>query len=160
MKRLIIRSVLVLLYVSLLVLMLITGKRHTVLIDNKDDPNGLFGAINGMEVRIDSLESAEYYPGDRDKAVVKGQRHRIKVTLFDDEQVIEREFRIPLNQDMVLLSVPKMLSGIEPFIEPFTVQLEQASMDQTANQNEGHQQFGSDAEGLPLEMGEPTTETP
>lgn len=155
MKRIIIRSALGLLYVLLLVLMLVTGKRHTILIDNKADPNGSFGAINGMSVQIDALEAAEYYPGDRDKALVKGQRHHIKVELFDDEKVIERDFRIPLNQDMVLLSVPKMIAGIEPFIEPFTVQLEQASMDQTATQNEGHQQFGSDAEGLPLDMNTP-----
>ncbi|AEJ18703.1 DUF6672 family protein [Gracilinema caldarium] len=160
MKRIIIRSALGLLYVLLLVLMLVTGKRHTILIDNKADPNGAFGAINGMSVQIDALEAAEYYPGDRDKAVVKGQRHRIRVELFDDEKVIERDFRIPLNQDMVLLSVPKMLAGIEPFIEPFTVQLEQASMDQTAAQNERHQQFGSDAEGLPLDMNTPAQPAP
>jgi hypothetical protein len=155
MKRIMIRSALALLYVALLALMLVTGKRHTILIDNKADPNGAYGAINGMSVQIDTLESAEYYPGDRDKAVVKGQRHHIKIELFDDEKVIERDFRLPLNQDMVLLSVPKLVAGIEPYIEPFTVQLEQAGMDQTANQSQEHQQFGTDAEGLPLDMGNP-----
>lgn len=152
MRRIIIRSALGLLYVALLVLMLVTGKRHTILIDNKADPDGAYRAINGMSVQIDVLESAEYYPGDRDKAVVKGQRHRITVELFDDEKVIEREFRIPLNQDMVLLSVPKMIAGIEPFIAPFTIQLEQTGMDNTATQNEGPQQFGSDADGVPLDL--------
>ncbi|WP_304225999.1 DUF6672 family protein [Gracilinema caldarium] len=156
MKKTLIRSALVFVYVLLLVLMLVTGKRHTILIDNKDAADGSYEAINGMSVQIDNLESAEYYPGDRDKALVKGQRHRIKIELFDDEKVIEREFRVPFGQDMVLLSVPKLVAGIEPFIEPFTVKLEQASQDSGAMQDQEHQQFGTDAEGIPLESGSPS----
>lgn len=155
MKRVIIRSSLVVVYILIMVLMLVSGKRHTILIDNKDDPNGAYEAINGMSVQIDNLESAEYYPGDRDKALVKGQKHHIKVELFDDEKVVEADFTVPLNQDMVLLSVPKMVAGMEPFIEPFTVQLEQAGQEDLPVLEQEHQQFGTDAEGLPLDLSDP-----
>lgn len=159
MKKTLIRSALAAAYVLLLILMLVTGKRHTILIDNKDAADGTYEAINGMSVQIDNLESAEYYPGDRDKALVKGQRHRIKIELFDDEKIIEREFRVPFGQDMVLLSVPKLVAGIEPFIEPFTVKLEQASQDASPLQEQEHQQFGTDAEGLPLDQEPPLEST-
>lgn len=154
-RRWLARSILLAVYIGLMVLMLVSGKQHTILIDNKDDPLGSYEAIDGMSVQIDNLESAEYYPGDRDRAVVQGQRHRIRVELFDDERVIEREFSVPFNQDMVLLSVPRLVSGMEPFIEPFTVQLEQARDDTANTQETEHQQFGTDAAGIPLDLTAP-----
>ena len=76
-RSLIARSILLALYIAIMVLMVITGRRHTILIDNKDAPDGSYTAIDGMEVRINNQEALEYYPGDRDKAVVQGQRHKI-----------------------------------------------------------------------------------
>jgi len=125
--KLLVRSILVVVYVAILVLMLLTGKRHTILIDNKDAEDGSYQAIDGISVQIDKQESAEYYPGDRDKATVNGQKHSIKVEIFSDGKIVESTFAIPLMQDMVLLSVPKLVAGIEPYTIPFTIQLEQAS---------------------------------
>jgi hypothetical protein len=104
-----------------MVLMILTGRRHTILIDNKDAADGSYRAINGMEVSIDKQESSEYYPGDRDKAMVQGQKHTIKVNIFDDNKTIEQSFTVPLWNDMTIISVPKMVAGIEPWIEPFTM---------------------------------------
>ena len=141
--KVLVRSILILLYVALLVLMLLTGKRHTILIDNKDAEDGSYLAIDGMSVQIDKLESAEYYPGDRDRALVNGQKHTIRVEIFADSKVIESSFTVPLGQDMVLLSVPKLISGIEPYIVPFSIQLEQASAPD-AGPPQG-MQFGGDS---------------
>ena len=147
--KVLVRSILILLYVALLVLMLLTGKRHTILIDNKDAEDGSYLAIDGMSVQIDKLESAEYYPGDRDRALVNGQKHTIRVEIFADSKVIESSFTVPLGQDMVLLSVPKLISGIEPYIVPFSIQLEQASAPD-AGPPQG-MQFGGDTVPPPEE---------
>lgn len=125
--KLLVRSILVAVYIAILVLMLLTGKRHTILIDNKDAEDGSYLAIDGMSVQIDKQESSEYYPGDRDRALVNGQKHTIKVEIFSDSKVIESSFTVPLGQDMVLLSVPKLVAGVVPYIVPFSIQLEQAS---------------------------------
>jgi hypothetical protein len=125
-KRLIVRSALIAVYVALLVLMLLLGKRHTILIDNKEAEDGSYAAIDGMSVQIDSLESAEYYPGDRDKAVVMGQRHKIKVEIFADSKVVEQSFTVPFGQEMLILSVPKLVAGITPYVETFVAPTESA----------------------------------
>ena len=152
-RKLLVRSILVAAYIALLVLMLLTGKRHTILIDNKDAEDGSYLAIDGMSVQIDKQESSEYYPGDRDKALVNGQKHRIKVELFSDGKIVESSFTLPLGQDMVLLSVPKLVAGISPYIEPFTVQLEQASAPDAGPLQST--QFGGDTPPNP-EEGPPT----
>ena len=150
-RKTVVRAVLGVAYAAVLVLMLVTGRQHTVLIDNADAPDGSFAAVDGMAVQVNRLESAEYYPGDRDKAMVKGQKHRIKVEIFNEGKVEERAFRVPFGQDMVILSVPKMLAGIDPWIEPFSVRQAQPE-DSGGNQS---MQFGGDAvppaEGLPAE---------
>jgi len=140
-KRLIVRSALVAVYVALLVLMLLMGKRHTILIDNKEAEDGSYAAIDGMSVQIDSLESAEYYPGDRDKAVVNGQRHTIKVEIFAESKVVEQSFTVPFGQDMLILSVPKLVAGITPYVETFVPPTESA----VAADSSQPQEFGGDA---------------
>ncbi|MCE1207275.1 MAG: hypothetical protein LWX00_07695, partial [Spirochaetia bacterium] len=78
-KKFIIRAILVAAYILLGILMVYSGKRHTILIDNKDAEDGTYQAIDGMSVQVDNLEAGEYYAGDRDKAVVKGQKHVIRI---------------------------------------------------------------------------------
>jgi len=141
-RRVLIRAGLILVYVLLLALMILSGRRHTILIDNKDASDGMYPAINGMEVSIDNLESAEYYPGDRDKAIVQGQKHSIKVTVFDTNETLEKTFTVPLWSDMMIISVPKMVAGIEPWIEPFTI-AEQIQEAQEAAPLEGEMSFQS-----------------
>ncbi|VBB39762.1 conserved hypothetical protein [uncultured Spirochaetota bacterium] len=152
-RSLIARSILLALYIAVMLIMVITGRRHTILIDNKDAPDGSYMAIDGMEVQIDNQEALEYYPGDRDKAVVQGQRHKIKVDMFMEGREFEASFRIPFGQDMILLSVPKLAAGIEPYFEPFTV-LESIASDAA---NEAPTSFGADSP-VGLEEGPPVPE--
>jgi hypothetical protein len=139
----IVRSILACVYLGLIVLMVVSGRQHTVLIDNADAPDGSYTAIEGMAVQVNKLESSEYYPGDRDKAVVQGQRHKIKVELFMEGRTEERAFRVPFGQDMVIIYVPKLLAGQEPWLEPFSINQQQQS---TAAEDQGNQsmQFGGD----------------
>ncbi len=141
-RRLFVRGSLIAVYIFLMVLMVFIGRRHTILIDNKDAPDGSYSAINGMEVSIDRLESTEYYPGDRDKALVQGQRHTIKINIFDNNQTIEKTFTVPLWSDMMIISVPKLVAGIEPWIEPFTV-AEQIEAAQESGPPAGEMSFQS-----------------
>ena len=123
--------------------MLFRSKSHTILIDNADAPDGSYTAIEGMAVQINKLESSEYYPGDRDKAIVQGQRHTIKVELFMEGRTEERNFRVPFGQNMLIIYVPKLLANQEPWLEPFTIQQQQQS---NAAEDQGNQsmQFGGD----------------
>lgn len=121
-RRLLIRLGLILLYFCLAIFILFNGRGHTLLIDNKDADDGSYEAVEGMEVSINSKESAEYWPGDRDKEFIQGQKHKIRVEFFDEElPAFETSFTVPFYVDMLILSVPKMLAGIEPFIEPFVI---------------------------------------
>ncbi|MDD3981227.1 MAG: hypothetical protein RBT72_05600 [Spirochaetia bacterium] len=147
------RAILLVLYIAIMVIMVLSGRRHTILIDNKDAPDGSYMAIDGMEVQINNLEALEYYPGDRDKAVVQGQRHKIRVDMFMEGREFETTFRIPFGQDMILLSVPKLAAGIEPFFEPFTVLESMAS----EAANEAPLSFGGDSP-VALEEGPPAPE--
>ncbi|OQB98128.1 MAG: hypothetical protein BWX81_00610 [Spirochaetes bacterium ADurb.Bin110] len=143
--RLIIRASLLVIYVFLIVVMIHSGRRHTILIDNKDAHDGSYIGIDGMEVSIDNQEPLEYYRGDRDKAVVQGQKHTIKVELFDDGRKIEKTFAVPLWTDMVIIFVPKLVNGIEPWLEPFTVaeQLEESQESISPDEEMSFQSIGS-----------------
>ena len=149
-KKLLIRAMLLVVYVGLLALMLLTGKQHTILIDNKDAEDGSYLGVSGMAVQIDRLESAEYYPGDRDMAIVKGQKHKIKVEVFSEGKTIEKNFTVPYGQGMLLLSVPKMLANIEPWMEPFVVEQEQPAEGET--NLSGSMSFGADSPITPDEV--------
>ncbi len=149
-KKFIIRALLVAAYILLGILMVYSGKRHTILIDNKDAEDGSYQAIDGMSVQVDNLEAAEYYAGDRDKAVVKGQKHVIRIELFNEEKKIEKSFTVPFGNEMLILSVPKLVNNIEPFIEPFTALMEQNS--QVEAQTPDQQHFGSDMSGEQIDM--------
>jgi hypothetical protein len=119
-RRLLVRGGLVIVYVVLVGLFFVLGKSHSLLIDNKSLADGSAEAIDGVLVSVDGREALELYSGDRDIALLKGQRHSISVELITGERVVDkRRFALPIDTDMLLLSVPKLVAGQEPFIEPF-----------------------------------------
>lgn len=120
-KKIIARSILVVLYILLVVVMFLTGRTHTILLDNKGDPDGAYKAVKGMEVRVDSGEPVEFMKGDRDKFPVKAQKHTIDIEFFDGSDPVSFTVTIPVSYDYVLLSIPKYLAGIEPYMEEFDI---------------------------------------
>ncbi|HPB41394.1 MAG: hypothetical protein EWM48_02715 [Sphaerochaeta sp.] len=95
------------------------GRQHTVLIDNNTvTRDGVeLQALKLVEVQVGKKgEVLEMTPRIRDKAVVVGQRHTVKVVYTDaswNEHVHELSFRIPLMQNMVLISLPALMKNPE-----------------------------------------------
>ncbi len=118
-RRLLVRGGLVVAYVFLVGLFFVTGKGHTVLVDNKDAADGSAVGINGALVSIDGREALEQYPGDRDIVLLKGQRHRVRIQLPSGEPPIEMSLALPLNTDMLLLSIPKLVAKQAGYLEEF-----------------------------------------
>jgi hypothetical protein len=118
-RRLLVRLGLVAVYVLLVALAFVLGKGHTLLIDNKDLADGSERAIDGILVSVDGRDALELYAGDRDMVQLKGQRHRITVEGISGGEKVEASFRLPIDADMLLLSVPKLVGRQEPYIEVF-----------------------------------------
>jgi hypothetical protein len=118
-RRSVIRAGLVAVGVGLAVLAFVLGRGHTILLDNKDAEDGSVSAFDGVLVTVDRQEELEMYLGDRLAATVTGQSHRITIEDFNGDTVVEKKIRVPLGQDMVLVSIPKLAAGIEPAFVPF-----------------------------------------
>jgi hypothetical protein len=118
-RRLFVRLGLVICYFGLATLMFVLGKGHTVIVDNKGAEDGSYSAIDGVMVSVDGLEPLEMYSGDRDKAVLKGQSHKLIIETISSGEKVEKRVSLPIDQDLLILSIPKLVAGIEPAIEPF-----------------------------------------
>jgi hypothetical protein len=116
-RRWLFRGTLALLWAALGVGIFIGYRGHTLLVDNKDQPNA--PAPRLVAVTVDKGKSSEYALGDRDIVSVGGIKHRVTLEFFDSTPPVSAEFSLPLMQDMFILSVPKVIAGIEPFVEPF-----------------------------------------
>ncbi len=117
-RRVLVRAALLAAGVVLAAASFVLGKGHTILLDNKDVEGGAAEAIDGLVISVNGGEEIELYPGDRDKAVVMGQRHRVVVETMDGVRV-ERTIRLPIGRDMLLLSIPMLVAGKEPVLTPF-----------------------------------------
>ncbi|MBQ9539570.1 MAG: hypothetical protein IJU95_09890 [Treponema sp.] len=115
----IVRSVLAVTYILLAVSMFVTGRSHTVLIDNHSVEDGSVKAIKGMTVTVNHNPPSEFMKGDRDKFTVKGQKLSIKVQSFDGSIDSVYTLKIPLREDNVLVSVPKLTAGLDGAMEKF-----------------------------------------
>jgi len=136
-RRIAVRSVLVAVYIGLTALVFILGKGHTVIVDNKDAEDGSAPAIDGVMVAVDRQEALELYSGDRDKAVVMGQSHTVTIEDINAGTKIQKRIRLPIGEEILLLSVPKLAAGLEPAVVPF-VALQEAppAEDSDAETNE------------------------
>lgn len=131
-RRTAVRAALVLAFLGLMVLVYVQGKGHTILIDNKDSADGAYKAFEDVRVAVDKLPDSEYLAGDRDMAKVVGQVHKITVDKQDGSAKIVKTIRIPLGADTVLLSLPKLVAGAEPYLEPFNVKVESSAEEDAA----------------------------
>ena len=120
-RSFIIKSVVIVVYVLLAICMFVTGRSHTVLIDNKAAEDGSYKAIKSMTVTVNHNAPSEFMKGDRDKFTVKGQTVKLKVQSFDGMIDEVYTLKIPMKQDTVLISVPKLTAGIEGAMEPFSL---------------------------------------
>ncbi len=114
-----VRAAIAVLYILLALCMFVTGRTHTVLIDNHGAEDGSYKAIKNMTVTVNRNAPSEFMKGDRDKFTVKGQKLVIKVESFDGSIDDVYTLKIPLKEDNVLVSIPKLASGIDDAMEHF-----------------------------------------
>jgi len=130
-RRLVVRAVLAVLYLALVVFIFVNGREHTILLDNKSAADGSAQAFRRVKVYVDNRPPVELFARDRDMVKVLGQRHRIRIEAQEGAKRLETEFTVPLTDNMILVSVPRMAAGFDDFWEPFVVVYERPKSDDT-----------------------------
>jgi hypothetical protein len=118
-RKLVIRLALVLAWILLGTLLFIFNRGHTLLVDNRNLQDQNIRAPDMINVSIDGSYPLEFFRGDRDRYNVGGTNHRIRIEFSDGASPFEGTFKLPIKDDMYIISVPKMINGIEPFVEVF-----------------------------------------
>jgi hypothetical protein len=118
-RRLIIRSALVAVWILLGAVLFVFFRGHPMLLDNRNIQDLDIRAPDLINVSIDGGPFLEFFRGDRDRYRLSGSNHRIYVEFSDGTPPFAGTFVLPLKDDMYLLSVPKMMRGIEPYVEVF-----------------------------------------
>lgn len=116
-RRMLVRGILIVVYAGLMMVAFVFGKGHTVLLDNKDSEDGTVKAFEEVTVSVDGQEPIDFMSGDRDIAKVRAQWHSIEITVNGQKSV--KKFTVPLGLETALLSIPKIVAGIEPALIPF-----------------------------------------
>jgi hypothetical protein len=130
-RRLLTRTVLLVLYIALAVFIFVNGREHTILLDNKSAADGSVQAFRRVKVVVDNLPPVELFARDRDMVKVLGQKHRIRIETQEDSVRLEAEITVPLTDNMILVSVPRMAAGLGDFWEPFVIVYERPKSDDT-----------------------------
>ena len=120
-RRRIIMAALVILWIGLGVVIFVTSRGHSILIDNRNVETLQLRAPDMIKVTLDK-KSIDIYRGDRDIIDVGGGRHRILVEYSDGTPPFETTFSLPLGPDMYILYIPKMINNIEPYFEEWRPQ--------------------------------------
>lgn len=118
-RRTVVRIVLVALYVALIAFVFVGGKGHTLLVDNKNVPEANLKAFDLVKITVDNLKPAEETKGDRDMFKISGQRHKIVIEVPGDPKKIVKYITVPMGTEIVLISLPKLAAGVEPYFETF-----------------------------------------
>jgi len=132
-RRALVRAGLVVLYVALVALSFVGGKSHSVLVDNRDVEADGLTAFGYVTVGVDRQETQELMPGDRVMFKVKGQKHRISLEVEGQEGKAVKELVLPIGEEMVVVSLPRLAKGFEPAWETF-VPLKTAPVAQEADE--------------------------
>ena len=135
-RRLFIRLALVLVWIGLGVLLFVLNRGHSLLVDNRNVEDPSLRAPDLITVIVNKSKPLEFFRGDRDIFKVKGSPQRIRIEFSDGNPPFETTFKLPIWPDMYLLSVPKMINGIEPYFEVFHTQPEFRSDDDELPQPE------------------------
>jgi hypothetical protein len=129
-RRLLIRLALVAVWIGLGVFLFVMYRGHTQLVDNRNVEAPLRQAPDLIKVTVDKRKALEFFRGDRDIFELGGGVHRIYIEFSDGTPPFEKRFKLPSAQDMFILSIPKMINGIEPYYEVFFTQQESRSSEE------------------------------
>jgi len=109
-RRLLVRIALIVVWALFIAVIFIFGKGHTLILDNKDAEDGSVKAFESLSVSVDGQDPIDLQAGDRDMAKVRAQSHKVEVTVKDGQKVV-KAIHVPLNEEVVLLSIPKLMAG-------------------------------------------------
>ena len=134
-----IRIAAIVLVILLGVLMFFIGKQHTILIDN--NRAGDIKALDYFEVSVDGSPLLDMAPMLREQFVVTGQKHTITIQWEDEASgqmlAVNVNVRIPLGQDMMLMSVPTFMADMQQpqsvWLTPFESMATPSSSDPADN---------------------------
>lgn len=110
------RMILVLAIIAFSLVLLFTGKGHTLLLDNKAMTIGGVDhqPLTVVTVSVDGKKPVTLRAGERDLVQVKGVGHTI--TVQADGTEVTRKFSLPF-EDMFLSSMPALVTGTEVWFE-------------------------------------------
>ncbi|MDR2730588.1 MAG: hypothetical protein LBB81_06790 [Treponema sp.] len=123
-RRVFIRLTLVIIWIITAFIIFIMYRGHTLLVDNKNIDDANIEAPDLIAVTVDRNKALDFFRGDRDRFEISGGTHRIYIKFTDGRPPFEAMFKLPLKPDMFLLSIPKMINGLEPWIEEFHTRAE------------------------------------
>jgi len=126
-RRMLIRLALVVVWIGLGVVLFVMNRGHTLLVDNRNVETPAIRAPDLIKVTVDKRNPLEFFRGDRDIFELGGGSHRIYIEFSDGTPPFEKRFKLPLGPDMFILSIPKMINGIDPYYEVFFTQQESRS---------------------------------
>jgi hypothetical protein len=118
-RQTLIRAVLCVLWISLGAVIFVVFRGHTLLVDNRNLEESAIRAPDLITVSVDVGKGVEFFRGDRDRFTVRGSAHRIRVEFSDGRPPFDAAFDLPLRGDTYILSVPRMINGLDPFVEVF-----------------------------------------
>lgn len=118
-RRLRIRAVLVVFVVAIGAFAMVVGRGHTVVLDDMRPKDGSYEPVRMLSATIGRGKPIELSTGVREVVAIMGQRPKLVVDWMDGTAPVEKELSIPFGQDFVIVYLPKLKAGIEPWVEPF-----------------------------------------
>ncbi len=125
-----IRLGIVALVIVLAIVLFFTGKQHQFLLDNNTkEANGTtYSSINLVEAQIDDNDVLEIPRRTRLNSYATGQSHTLTVTWTSGgaEQTKSVKFKVPVGEDITLISIPAFISDADESIwkEEFVSQVQ------------------------------------
>ena len=126
-RKLIIQISLGVIWILLGIVIFVNFRGHNLFVDNRNTESPQLRAPDLIAVTVNKDKPLEFFRNDRDMFRVGGGTQKIKIEFSDGTPVFETSFKLPLGPDQYILSIPKMLNGVEPYIEVFYTQQESRS---------------------------------
>ncbi|MDR0730809.1 MAG: hypothetical protein LBF63_04010 [Treponema sp.] len=117
-------------WIGLGVVIFVNFRGHTLIVDNRNVEEAGLEAPDLITFTINGGKGLEFFRGDRDLFSMTGGSHRIRVAFSSGKPPFEGRFRLPVAENMYILSIPKMINGITPFVEPFHTEPERPTAEE------------------------------
>ncbi len=118
-RRLAIRAALVALVAGIGAFSMVVGRGHTVVLDDMRPKDGSYEPVRMLSAKLGRGKAVELSSGVRELVTVTGQSPKLVVDWMDGSEPVSVELSIPFKQDFVIVYLPKLKAGTEPWVEPF-----------------------------------------